>query len=239
MLGAPPAVEETAIDRLDWSDLSAQLDRYGYAILPNLLDPDTIRDLIRQAEAASSGECVLTATDMGSGEIFSFGANLPPSLRQWQATLYRHLAKIANDWNDCLAKASRYPAEINDFLQRNLATHQVHPQSYVSRLAAEGYMRLHQRNEGEHVFPMQIVALLSEPGKDFLGGEFVMTEQIPRMQSRPMVLPLRRGDAAIIATAQRPAKGAKGYYRVNIKHAISRVRRGERFGLELSFHNAS
>ena len=99
-------------------------------------------------------------------------------------------------------------------------------------------MPLHQCDAGEQVFPMQVVALLSEPGIDFLGGEFVMTEQRPRMQSRPMVLPLKRGDAAIISTAKRPFKGTKGYYRVNLKHAISRVLRGERIGLELTFHDA-
>ena len=111
-------------------------------------------------------------------------------------------------------------------------------QSHLSRLGVEDYLPLHQRNAGGQVFPMQVVALLSEPGKDFDGGEFVMTEQRPRMQSRPMVLPLGLGDAAIIGTAERPFKGTRGHYRVNLKHAVSRVRSGERVGLELTFHDA-
>jgi hypothetical protein len=108
------------------------------------------------------------------------------------------------------------------------------PQSHLNRLRVDDYLALHQRHDGEHVFPLQIVGLLTEPGSDFQGGEFVMTEQRPRMQSRPMVLPLKLGDAAIISTAQRPFKGTKGFYRVNLKHAISRVRGGERIGVELS-----
>ena len=132
----------------------------------------------------------------------------------------------------------RYPAELEDFLRRNQKAGQTRAQSHMSRLGVEDHVSLHQRNDGEQVFPMQIVAVLSEPGAEFQGGEFVMTEQRPRMQSRPSVLPLKLGDAAIIATAERPFKGTKGYYRVNLKHAISRVRKGERIGLELSFHDA-
>ena len=110
--------------------------------------------------------------------------------------------------------------------------------SHLSRLCVGDYVALHQRNDGDQVFPLQVVALLSEPGTDFEGGEFVMTEQRPRMQSRPMVLPLGLGDAAIITTSLRPFKGAKGHYRVNLKHAISRVRKGRRIGMALTFHDA-
>jgi len=133
----------------------------------------------------------------------------------------------------------RYPAELEDFLRHNQKAGQTRAQSHLSRLGLEDHVSLHQRNDGEQVFPMQIVAVLSEPGTDFRGGEFVMTEQRPRMQSRPMVLPLKLGDAAIITVAERPFKVTKGYYRVNLKHAIGRVRKGERIGLELSFHDAS
>ncbi len=157
----------------------------------------------------------------------------------WRSAFYRHLASIANRWHEVLSVEYRYPAKLDDFLKRNRRAGQVRPQSHLNWLGAEDYLALHQRGGGEHVFPLQVVALLSEPGGDFEGAEFVMTEQRPRMQSRPMVLPLKRADAAIICTAERPFKGSRGYYRVNLKHAVSRVRSGERVGLELSFHDAS
>ena len=130
------------------------------------------------------------------------------------------------------------PGLLDDFLHRNREAGQVRPQSHLSRLGVDDYVALHQRSDGEFVFPFQVVALLSEPGTDFRGGEFVMTELRPRMQSRPMVLPLKLGDAAIISTSVRPCRGANGYHRANLKHAISRVHRGERVGVELSFHDA-
>ena len=163
---------------------------------------------------------------------------MPAPLDAWRTAFYGHLAAIANRWNDTLGMDDRYPATLGDFLRRNRKAGQTRGQSYLSRLGVEDHVPLHQRNAGEEVFPLQLVALLSEPGTDFQGGEFVMTEQRPRTQSRPMVLPLGLGDAALIATAQRPFKGSKGHYRVNLKHAIGRVRQGERIGLELSFHDA-
>ncbi|WP_408164310.1 2OG-Fe(II) oxygenase [Caballeronia jiangsuensis] len=132
----------------------------------------------------------------------------------------------------------RYPAELEEFLRLNRTAGQVQQLSHLNRLGAGDYLALHQSSEGDHVFPLQVVALLSEPGKDFHGGEFVLTEQRPRMQSRPMVLPLGLGDMAIISTAHKPFRGTKGFYRVNLKHAISRVHRGERVGVALSFHDA-
>jgi hypothetical protein len=163
---------------------------------------------------------------------------LPAPLEELRNAFYRGLAPIANRWKDALDIPHRYPDTLDAFLMQNRKAGQVWAQSNLTRLPADGYQTLHQRSDGEQVFPLQLVALLSEPEKDFTGGEFVMTEQRPRMQSRPMVLPLRRGDVAVIAVAQRPFKGSKGYYRVNLKHAISRVRSGERIGLELMFHDA-
>ena len=180
----------------------------------------------------------LGSVDLGRGELLYLGARLPAPLAQWRTALYRRLAVIANRWNEDLGVEDRFPAQLEDFLQRNRSAGQMRAQSHLSRLGAEDHVALHQCNDGAQVFPLQIVAVLSEPGADFQGGEFVMTEQRPRMQSRPMVLPLRLGDLAVIATAERPFKGAKGYYRVNLKHAVSRVRQGERIGLELSLHDA-
>jgi uncharacterized protein len=228
----------TAIDRLDWVDIATQLDLEGYAMLPRLLGADAARSLARQITTPDATRVPLASSDLGRGELLYFGARLPSPLETWRTAFYRHLAVIANRWNETLNVDGRYPTELRDFLRRNQKAGQTQAQSHLSRLGVEDHVSLHQRNDGEHVFPMQIVALLSEPGADFQGGEFVMTEQRPRMQSRPLVLPLELGDAAIIATAERPFKGAKGYYRVNLKHAISRVRRGERIGLELTFHDA-
>ena len=230
---------DARIERLDWADIADQLDIEGYALLPGLLDADAVRGLKRQTEIMSAARRVpLASDDVGSGELFYFAANLPAPLHAWRADFYRHLAFVANRWNETLAIGARYPEELGDFLRRNREAGQTQGQSHLSRLGVDDYLPLHQRSAGEQVFPLQIVALLSDPEEDFQGGQFVMTEQRPRMQSRPMVLPLGRGDAAIIGTAERPFKGARGYYRVNLKHAVSRVRSGERIGLELFFHDA-
>ena len=219
------------IDRLDWRDIAAQLDDEGFALLPGLLGPDAARQLARDVEALP---CV-PLTELGRGELFPFGDTLPAPWTTWRPALYRHLSVIANRWNERLDLAHRYPADWSEFVQWNRHAGQSRPQSHLNRLRAEDYLALHRCDEGEHVFPLQIVALLGEPGRDFEGGEFVMTEQRPRMQSRPMVLPLALGDAAIITTAARPARGGAGDYRVQLRHAISRVRAGQRVGLELSF----
>lgn len=229
---------DTALDGLDWADIEAQLDAEGHAILPGLLDGAMAQDLARQATASAGRRVTLESSGLGRGELFYFDAGLPEPLEQWRDALYRRLAACANRWQALMDEERRYPPELQDFLEDNRIAGQTRALSHLSRLGVEDHVSLHQRSEGAQVFPLQVVAVLSEPGADFQGGEFVMTEQRPRMQSRPMVAPLRQGDAAVIATAERPFKGAKGYYRVNLKHAISRVRQGERVGLELSFHNA-
>ncbi|RKP57911.1 prolyl 4-hydroxylase [Pararobbsia silviterrae] len=202
------------IARLDWADIASQLDAEGYAVLPGLLDAIAARELACRIDAVC-----------------------PAPLDDWGTTFYRHLAAVANRWQALLGIDGRYPPEWDAFLACNRRAGQMRPLSHAYRLSAGEHVALHQCNEGEHVFPLQIVAVLSEPGVDFTGGEFVMTEQRPRMQSRPIVVPMRLGDAAVIATAQRPCKGANGYYRVNLKHAISRVHAGRRVGIEWTFHN--
>lgn len=132
----------------------------------------------------------------------------------------------------------RYPGDLDSFLKVGHRADQRRPQSAVSKLREGDYVALHQNAEGEKVFPLQAVVLLSEPGTQFSGGELAMTEQRPRMQSRPMVVPLRRGDAVVFAVQYRPFKGTKGFYRVNLKHAVSRVRSGERIAVELLLHDA-
>lgn len=229
----------TTVDHLDWGRIAAQLDAEGHALLPDLLGKESARQL---------AQCMRTANDrrderphaamLGGADLRYFGESLPTPLDAWRTALYGHLAVIANRWNETLGIAARHPATLEGFQQLNREAGQARAQSHLSRLVTGAHVPLHQRHDGELVFPLQVVAVLSEPGVAFQGGEFVMTEQRPRMQSRPLVLPLQLGDLAIIATAERPFKGTKGHYRVNLKHAISRVRMGERIGLELSFHDA-
>lgn len=237
-MAVPMNAMNAELDGLNWDAIGSQLDADGFAVLPGLLGVDVARDLARQITESDASRWNLDSGSSGCGECLYFGARLPSPLEELRSALYRSLVPIANRWNETLAMEQRYPAALEDFLQRNGNAGQTRPQSHLNRLGAEDFIALHQHNGGEHVFPLQVIALLSEPGIDFDGGEWVMTEQRPRMQSRPMVLPLQLGDAAIIATAQRPFKGAQGHYRVNTKHAVSRVRKGERIGLELSFHNA-
>lgn len=224
-----------AIDRLDWAGIADRLDQEGHALLPGLLAPQAARCQARQAAA---GQASPAFGKPGHGEWFHFGMALPAPWAGWRTAFYPRLAVIANRWSALLGNDDRYPANLDAFLQRNRRSGQTRPQSYLSRLRAGDHVPLHQRNDGEHVFPLQVVALLSEAGRDFQGGEFVMTEQRPRMQSRPLVLPLGLGDAAIIATAARPARGSGGYFRAQTRHAISRVHHGVRIGAELSFHDA-
>lgn len=230
---------DTLLGRLDWVAIRLQLDAEGYCLLPGLLGTAVARGLAQQISAPGGSRVALESTGLGRGELLYFEAGLPAPLEQWRTALYRRLAIIANQWNEVLGVDHRYPAQLEDFLQRNRNAGQARAQSHLSRLGVEGHVLLHPRDDGEQVFPMQVVAVLSEPGVDFHGGECVMTEQRPRMQSRPAVLPLKLGDMAVIATLQRPIKGSQGYYTANLKHAISRVRKGERIGLELSFHGAS
>ncbi len=230
----------TAIDRLDWGDIAHRLDTEGYALLPGLA-PEQVEKLVQtlpgQGDTSNLYRVSLASRDLGRGDVFYLGEQLPAPLHTWRTDLYRRLAPLANRWHEMLDIPYRYPARHGEFLQHNHEAGQTRPLSYLSRLSEADYLALHQQDRNEYMFPMQVVALLSEPGQDFQGGEFVMTERRPRMQSRPMVLPLTAGDAAIIGTAQRPFKGSKGYYRVNLKHAISRVHCGTRLGVELSFHD--
>lgn len=229
---------DTALERLDWIDIGRQLDAEGHAVLPGLLGADAARRLAQHATASGAVRVTPESSKRECGELFYFDGGLPSPLESWRTALYRRLVVIANRWNEILGVDHRYPAELADFLRHNRQAGQARPQSHLSRLGVEEHVPLHQRNDGAQVFPLQAVAVLSEPGTDFQGGEFVTTEQRPRMQSRPAVLPLELGDIAVLAAAERPFKGTRGCYRVSLKHAVSRVRAGERIGLELSFHDA-
>ena len=174
----------------------------------------------------------------GLGEYKYFRYPLPPIIAELRPTLYAKLYEIANRWNEAMAIDIRYPPRHDSFLSRCHAAGQTRPTPLLLQYGPDDYNCLHQDLYGEHVFPLQVAILLSEPGRDFSGGEFVLTEQRPRMQSRAEVVPLNQGDAVAFAVHVRPVKGARGYYRVNMRHGVSRIRSGHRYTLGVIFHDA-
>jgi len=160
---------DTTVDALDWASITTHLDAEGYAMMPGLLSAEAARGLAQQARAVKTVRVPLATGDLGRGELLYFAEGLPALLETWRAALYRHLVAIANHWNEALGVDSRYPAQLDAFLQRNRKAGQTRAQSYLCRLGVEDYVSLHRRNDSEQVFPMQIVALLSEPGSTLMG----------------------------------------------------------------------
>ena len=228
------------VDALDWPAAGAALDAEGATVLPGLLTPsecEAAAALYDQPERFRS-RVVMARHGFGRGEYQYFDYPLPPAIAALRAAFYPHLAPIANRWQAAMGLPARFPAGHEDFLARCHAAGQQRPTPLLLRYGEDDFNCLHQDLYGEHVFPLQVVVLLSAPGHDFEGGEFVMTEQRPRMQSRAMVLPLRQGDAAVFAVHHRPVQGTRGVYRVNLRHGVSRVRSGRRHTLGLIFHDA-
>ena len=222
-------------------DLASELDAQGNALLEGLLDAPTCRALasLYPSDEGFRSRVVMGRHGFGRGEYKYFDYPLPPIIDDLRARLYATLAPIANHWNERMKLVTRYPADLASFLERCHAAGQARPTPLLLEYGEGDYNCLHQDLYGEHVFPLQVAVLLSEPGRDFTGGEFVMTEQRPRMQSRPMVLPLRQGDAVVLAVHHRPVQGTKGVYRVNLRHGVSRVRSGRRHTLGIIFHDAA
>jgi len=224
-----------------WPRVAAELDAQGAAILERLITPaecDGLAALYPRDEAFRS-RVVMSSHGFGSGEYKYFAYPLPALIAELRASLYPRLAPIANRWSAALGLAVEYPADHAAFLARCHAAGQTRPTPLLLAYREGDYNCLHQDLYGEHVFPLQVAVLLSEPGRDFTGGEFVMTEQRPRMQSRPLVLPLRQGDAAVFAVHHRPVQGTRGSYRVNLRHGVSRVRSGHRHTAGVIFHDAT
>jgi hypothetical protein len=236
---AAPAIA-ARLARLDWQRLAAALDGEGCAVIAALLTAEECAALVAtyDAEDRFRSRIVMARHGFGRGEYKYFGHPLPEIVAELRVALYAPLARIANRWNEILGVAARYPDAHAAFLDRCRRAGQTKPTPLLLRYGEGDYNCLHQDLYGEHVFPLQAAFLLSRPGHDFTGGELVLTEQRPRMQSRVEVVPLARGDGVIFPVRHRPARGMRGFYRVNLRHGVSRLRSGHRHTLGIIFHDA-
>ncbi|HKR76543.1 MAG TPA: 2OG-Fe(II) oxygenase [Rhodanobacter sp.] len=231
---------EQRLRACDWTAVTDELDAQGHARLPSLLPPATCRELatLYQDDAVFRSRVTMERHGFGRGEYRYFAYPLPALVETLRRAAWPHLAPLANRWNEALDLATRYPASHADYLAQCHAAGQRRPTPLLLQYGAGDYNCLHQDIYGEHVFPLQLAVLLSAPGEDFDGGEFVLTEQRPRAQSRAMVVPLRQGDAVVFAVNQRPVRGQRGNYRVRMRHGVSTVRAGRRHVLGAIFHDA-
>jgi uncharacterized protein len=230
---------DARIGAIDWPSASADLDTHGWAMFERLLSADEC-DVVAQHyddDARFRSHIVMARHGFGRGEYKYFAYPLPDLVARLRTGLYPRLAPIANRWNETMGIATRYPEDHAAFIKRCQDAGQTRPTPLLLRYVADDYNCLHQDVYGELVFPLQVAILLSEPDRDFTGGEFVLTEQRPRMQSRVEVVPLRRGDAVAFAVHHRPVHGRRGAYRVNLRHGVSRVRFGRRHTLGIIFHD--
>jgi len=234
-----PGVFERVAAR-DWAAIGESLDAYGCAATGPLLSPDECSALAGRYEADDQfrSRVIMARHGFGRGEYKYFAYPLPDPVAELRGALYPPLAAIANRWNGALGIAQRFPADHAAYLKRCHVAGQTRPTPLLLRYGPGDYNCLHQDVYGENVFPLQIAFLLSAPGKDFNGGEFVLTEQRPRMQSRAEVVPLRQGEGVIFPVHHRPVQGTRGVYRVNMRHGVSRLRSGKRHTLGIIFHDA-
>ena len=217
-----------------------ELDENGYALLRAVLLPEECRALaaLYDAETGFRSRVVMARHGYGRGEYKYFAYPLPALIEGLRSALYPPLAAIANRWNEALRIRSRFPARHADYLAQCHGAGQTRPTPLLLRYGEGDYNRLHQDLYGELVFPLQATALLSAPGRDFTGGEFVLIEQRPRMQSRAEIVPLAQGDLVIFPVRERPVRGARGHFRVTMRHGVSRLRSGHRDTLGIIFHDA-
>jgi hypothetical protein len=239
--GARPAAIDRRLDAIDWPRVAQDLDDQGCAIIEDLLDPAECAQLagLFPRDELFRSRVVMGRHGFGRGEYKYFAYPLPALLAALRTGIYPRLVPVANRWNSAMNVDVQFPEAHAAYLERCHAAGQAQPTPLLLQYGAGDYNCLHQDLYGEQVFPLQVAILLSQPGRDFTGGELVMTEQRPRMQSRPMVLPLRQGDAAVFAVQRRPVTGARGVYRVNLRHGVSRVHAGHRHTAGLIFHDAT
>lgn len=229
------------VDSLDWRSIAADLDARGHAMGAGLLTPAQCEALaaLYASERLFRSRVIMSRHGFGRGEYQYFNYPLPDVVATLRGSLYPHLVPIANRWNEVLGSDVRFPAEHAEFIARCHAAGQKRPTPLLLQYAADDYNCLHQDLYGEQVFPLQLAVLLSAPEHDFTGGEFVLTEQRPRMQSRAEVVPLTQGDAVVFAVHHRPVQGTRGVYRVNMRHGVSRLHSGRRHTLGVIFHDAT
>ena len=231
---------ERMLDALDWDILQQQLDQDGCAIIHSLLgaeDCDDVSALYSQ-HAPFRSHVMMVRHGFGRGEYKYFSYPLPDLVARLRRALYPRLVPVANRWYEQMDLPIRFPDSHEAFLERCHADGQERPTPLLLQYGPQDYNCLHQDLYGEHVYALQVAILLSAPQEDFTGGEFVLTEQRPRMQSRPQVVALKKGDGLIFAVNQRPVKGVRGYYRVTLRHGVSRLHSGKRHTLGIIFHDA-
>jgi len=240
--GSIPADRAVArVNALDWQEIGDNLDQHGSALIQDVLSPDECEALasLYSEESIFRSRVVMGRHGFGRGEYKYFNYPLPDLVQGLRTTLFAGLAPIANRWNSAMKIEVRYPLRHEEFLQRCHDAGQTRPTPLLLQYGKGDFNCLHQDVYGEHIFPIQVAILLSEPRRDFTGGEFVLTEQRPRMQSRPEVVPLRQGDAVAFAVSHRPVQGTRGTYRVNLRHGVSRLHSGQRHTVGIIFHDAN
>lgn len=237
----PPNELVGRVAAIEWPEVEAELDAQGAAVIKGLLAPVDCHELssLYQRDDIFRARVVMARHGFGRGEYRYFDYPLPPLIGVLRESLYAHLAPVANRWYDAMGMTARFPDRHSDFIDRCHAAGQEKPTPLLLQYAAGDYNCLHQDLYGEHVFPLQVAVLLEEPGRDFRGGEFVLVEQRPRMQTRAQVVDLRQGDAVVFAVHHRPVRGTRGFYRVNVRHGVSEMRAGHRHTLGIIFHDAN
>jgi hypothetical protein len=237
---AASAAPARKVDALDWPRIETDLAIRGCATTGGLFYPEECRALAALYDEAGHfrSRVVMQRHGFGQGEYQYFANPLPPSIASWRSALYERLAPLANAWAAAMGQPADYPADHASYLARCHAAGQLRPTPLLLRYDPGDYNCLHQDLYGDLQFPLQLTVLLSQPGEDFTGGEFVLTEQRPRMQSRAEVVALAQGEAVIFAVNQRPVAGTRGTYRVTMRHGVSRVRSGRRHTLGVIFHDA-
>jgi uncharacterized protein len=234
-------IAEERLSSIDWHRVGEDLDSGGNAILEGLLSSAECQETARlyQDVTGFRSRVIMARHGFGRGEYQYFSYPLPALVSELRSALYPRLVSVANRWNEALGSEVRFPPEHREFISRCHGAGQRNPTPLLLQYVTGDYNCLHQDVYGEHVFPLQVAVLLSRPGHDFTGGEFVMTEQRPRMQSRVEVVPLEQGDGVVFTVRERPVRGSRGPYRVNLRHGVSRIRWGRRQTLGIIFHDAT
>ncbi|MEL4374392.1 2OG-Fe(II) oxygenase [Brucella cytisi] len=234
----PMQVENIAA--YDWQKIGAELDEFGATVLRNIISPQECRELAAAYYSLTAFRTVISMRKhgFGRGEYKYYANPIPALIWNLRQKLYPQLAPIANRWSERLGSDIRFPPTHDEFLDRCHAAGQTRPTPLILQYVEGDYNCLHQDIYGDIAFPLQVAILLSEPEKDFTGGEFVLTEQRPRMQSRAEVVPLRQGDGVVFAVNDRPMQGTRGDYRVKMRHGVSRIRSGQRHTLGIIFHDS-